>query len=225
KFLILIIAQTTYVTNILFLQIQCRSIDYLIRVGLNLDQWLNACVAIERAMTVIKGVSFNKKKSVKIAKYVIVILIIVIISSNIVDPIYRRLVIIDNNDEKRIWCVLHYSSIIQKFNITMNILHFCLPFIINLISASIIIINSARLKSSLQKKKSYKEHLNEQFQQHRHLLISSFLLFILGIPRLVILFSRGCMKTNADSWWFLMGYFISFFPPMLNFIIFVMPSE
>ncbi|CAF4053713.1 unnamed protein product, partial [Adineta steineri] len=42
KFLILIIAQTTYVTNILFLQIQCRSIDYLIRVGLNLDQWLNA---------------------------------------------------------------------------------------------------------------------------------------------------------------------------------------
>ncbi|CAF4432916.1 unnamed protein product, partial [Adineta steineri] len=67
--------QTTYVTNILFLQIQCRSIDYLIRIGLNLDQWLNACVAIERAMTVIKGVHFNKKKSVKIAKYVIVILI------------------------------------------------------------------------------------------------------------------------------------------------------
>ncbi|CAF1503439.1 unnamed protein product [Adineta ricciae] len=225
KFVILVVAQTTYITNILFLQIQCRSIDYLIRVGLNLDQWLNACIAVERAITVLKGIHFNKKKSVKISKYVIIVLIIVIISSNVVDPIHRRLVYIDNNDEKRIWCVLHYPSTVQKFNITVNIFHFCLPFIINFMSASIIIISSARLKSVVQSTSSYKEHFIEQFKQHRHLLVSSLLLFILGVPRLVIVFSGGCMKTNADAWWFLMGYFISFFPPMLNFVIFVIPSE
>ncbi|CAF2734227.1 unnamed protein product [Rotaria sp. Silwood2] len=62
---ILIIAQKTYITNRLFLQLQCTSIDFLLRIGLNMDQWLSACIAIERTVAAIKGTSFDKKKSKK----------------------------------------------------------------------------------------------------------------------------------------------------------------
>ncbi|CAF4306529.1 unnamed protein product [Rotaria sp. Silwood2] len=50
KFLILIIAQMTYIKNRLFLYVQCRSLDFLLRIGLNMDQWLSVCVAIERTI-------------------------------------------------------------------------------------------------------------------------------------------------------------------------------
>ncbi len=32
--------------------------DFILRVCLSMDQWLNTCVAIERAMTAIKGTGF-----------------------------------------------------------------------------------------------------------------------------------------------------------------------
>jgi hypothetical protein len=62
KFLILLLAQMTIISNKSFLSFQCYSIDFILRVCLNMDQWLNACVASERAITVIKGTRFVKKK-------------------------------------------------------------------------------------------------------------------------------------------------------------------
>ncbi|CAF4048530.1 unnamed protein product, partial [Adineta steineri] len=98
------------------------------------------------------------------------------------------------------------------------------PFIINIISTIVIILKTARRRSTLQKDLPYKQHIIEQLKQFKHLFISSFLLFILALPRLIIMFAAGCMKTNADSWLFLIGYFLSFVPPMLTFTIFVLPS-
>jgi uncharacterized membrane protein YesL len=33
------------------------------------------------------------------------------------------------------------------------------------------------------------------------------------------------MKSNRNSWIFLIGYLVSFIPPMLTFILFVLPSK
>ncbi|CAF5004596.1 unnamed protein product [Rotaria sp. Silwood1] len=33
------------------------------------------------------------------------------------------------------------------------------------------------------------------------------------------------MKSTNDAWLFLIGYFISFLPPMLTFIVFIFPSK
>ena len=151
KFLILLLAQMTIISNRSFLIFQCHSIDFILRICLNMDQWLNACVAIERAITVIKGASFDKKKSKQTAKLVIIILLIVIIGTSIHDPIYRRLIDEENDDddEKRIWCIVTYSSNLQIYNYIMHIFHFFGPFIINLISAIILIIKKSRQQSNV----------------------------------------------------------------------------
>ncbi|CAF1509173.1 unnamed protein product, partial [Rotaria sordida] len=91
KFWILIIAQITYMTNQSFLKFQCISIDFFLRIGLSMDQWLNACVGIERTITIIKGTRFDKNKSKQIAKYIILILLVMTTSTTIHDPIHRRL--------------------------------------------------------------------------------------------------------------------------------------
>ena len=61
-------------------------------------------------------------------------------------------------------------------------------------------------------------------EQHRNLLIGPCVLIILAIPRLVISLISGCLKSDRDSWLSLLGYFISLIPPLLTFILFVLPS-
>ncbi|UJR34831.1 hypothetical protein I4U23_027612 [Adineta vaga] len=114
-------------SNQLFIKIQCYSLDFLLRICLNMDQWLNAYVALERAITVCQETRFNKKTSKKFAKKVLIILVIFIISTSIHDPFHRNLFEErenDNDDKKRIWCVLKYSSHLQIYNRIVNTFHF-----------------------------------------------------------------------------------------------------
>jgi hypothetical protein len=82
KFILLLDIQMGSVTNRTFLSVQCSSMDFLVRIGLNMDQWLNACVAIE-------GARFDKAKSREKAKYAIPTLLIFVMISTVYDPIYR----------------------------------------------------------------------------------------------------------------------------------------
>ncbi|CAF0926998.1 unnamed protein product [Rotaria sp. Silwood1] len=225
KFWILVLAQMAIISNRLFLQIQCISLDFLLRVCLNMDQWLNACVAIERAITIIKATHFHKDKSRKLAKLAIAILLIVIIGTSIYDPFYRRLIDEENEDDKRVWCIVTYPSSLQIFNSIIHTFHFLPPFVINLISAVILIAKKSRQRSNLQINRSFKELLKEQIRQHKHLFTAPVALVILALPRLILLFISKCMKSTNDAWLFLVGYLISFIPPMLTFLVFVLPSK
>jgi hypothetical protein len=225
KFLILLLSHMGLIKNRLFLDVQCHSIDFILRICLTMDQWLTACVAIERAYITIKGSNFNAKKTKLIAKWTIFVLLCVMAGTAIHDSVYRDLFDENIDEEKRIWCYVKYSSTIQTFNKVMNIFHFLIPFIINIISALIIIVMNTRQRARVQVQENYRELLNGQIEQHRSLLIGPTVLIILGIPRLIISHTSGCMKSPSDAWLFLLGYFISLIPPILTFILFVLPSS
>jgi hypothetical protein len=161
-----------------------------------------------------------------VAKYVILALILMIISTTIHDPIHRHLLYDDNDDdEKRIWCIITYSVSLHTFNTFINMFHFLTPFTINIISAIIIIVITARQRVHIENHQCYQDVLREQFYQHRHLLITPVLLVILALPSLIISFVSGCMTSIGDSWLFLVGYFVSLIPSMLCFVVFVLPSR
>jgi hypothetical protein len=160
KFLILLLAQMAIISNRSFLLVQCHSIDFVLPVCLTMDQWLNACVAVDRAITVMKGTRFVKKKSKQAAKFIILILLFVIIGTSIHDPISRRLideVNDDNNDVKRIWCIINYSSSLQVYNYIIHIFHFFGPFKINLVSTVILI---KKISSTIEYSNSSKSQRN-----------------------------------------------------------------
>jgi hypothetical protein len=200
-------------------------IDFLLRFLSTTIEWLNACVAIERVLNITLGIHFDKQKSKSWARFTVIIVILINVVSVIHDPLNRRL--LEDTEEQRIWCIVSYthSSWLNIYNTSLNIIHFIVPFIINFISACVIIVNTARKRSDARKNQTFREHLKEQFEEHKHLLISSSILVILALPRLIISFFSGCMKSARDPWVFLAAYFISFIPPVLIFFIFVIPSE
>jgi hypothetical protein len=219
KFFILLLAQMTMITNRSFLSMQCHAIDFLLRIVLYLNQWLHACVATERAYTVIKGACFSQKNSKSTAKFVIILLVILIVGTSIHDPIFRHLIDEESNDDdknvKRIWCIAKYGSGLQVYNSIINTIQFFGPFVINLISTIILITRKSRQQATIQTKRLYKEILIEQLQQNKHLLTAPIVLVILALPRLIIGFISKCLKSSGDTWLFLAAYFISFVPQLL----------
>ena len=182
-------------------------------------------MAIKRAIIIIQGVHFDQAKSKRSAKVRIPVLICLIIAGHVHEILYRRLLDDQINDEKRIWCVVDYTIHLQNYNLVINIVPFCASFLINLLSAIIIIVQATRLRANVQKKDMYRQILREQFRQHKQLLIAPSILVVLAIPRLIISFVSGCMETTADTWLSLVEYFTSFIPPTLIFLAFVIPSQ
>ena len=223
KFLLLILSQMKLINNSYFLILTCKSMDFLLKVLPNTRDWLHAFVSIERLLTISKGIHFNKTRSSRISKAVILIVILIVICTNIHDPIYRRL--IDDTGEKRTWCVADYPKSLQVFSSSVDILHFFIPFFINTISAFGFIITAARKRSTARKNQTYKQHLLGQFRQHKHLIISPFILTLFAVPRLIISFLSGCMRSARNPWSFTISYFTSLTSSISLFLVFVLPSE
>lgn len=243
KFWLVVQSQTNRSISRFTLRFCCISVEPLLKVFFCLDTWLNACVAVERAVHVSKGVRFNKQKSKRIARWIISILPFLVILTIVHEPIHRDLLeyttekyrsqSYENRTNasseyemtKNVLCVIHYSRSMQDYNTAILFFHLLSPFIANLLSALYIIFGAARHRSIARTTKTYKEHVLEQLREHKQLVISPVSLLILSLPRLIISLVSGCVDVSKNPWLYLCGYFISFTPSMLVFIVFVFPSD
>ncbi|CAF1084966.1 unnamed protein product [Adineta steineri] len=238
KFWFVVLTHINVSTSLSVLRGGCASIEPILKLFLYLDGWLNACVAVERAALIFKGVKFDKKKSKSIARRIIFILPFCIFCTLIHELIFRRLFEYETAPDTRdtnktnedtikryVSCITRYSPSIQDYNTAVLFFHLVGPFIINLFSALFIIFAGARQRSMARTNQSLKEHVQQQFNEHKQLIISPIVLLVLSIPRLVISLLPGCVKTSENLWLYLGPYLISFTPPMLIFFIFVFPSE
>ena len=263
KFWFVVLTQINISTSLSVLREGCISIEPLLKLFVYLDTWLNACVAVERAVNVAKGVNFDKKKSKHVARWIIHILPFFIMGTIIHEPIHRDLFEYqteiykppqyktDVNDseaydnktnsmaesdrwvnesqkyetENHFMCVTRYSPSVQNYNTAILFFHLTVPFAANLFSALFIIFGAARQRSFTRTKQTYREHVIEQFSEHKQLVISPMILLILALPRLVISLLSGCVNVSNNLWLYLLGYFISFTPSMLVFMVFVLPSD
>ncbi|CAF1390961.1 unnamed protein product [Rotaria sp. Silwood1] len=216
KFLYLLLTQIWMIKN----RYGCIMIEFSLKFFLSTNAWLNAYVGIERATNIRFGLQFNKKRSITMAKLITLLIVFLNITSAIHDPFYRRL--IEDSVEQRTWCVVSYSSSFLKiYDTTIEMIHFLIPFSINIISALIIIIGTTTIKSTVQHTTNY----HQQFYIHKHLITSPIILICLALPRLVISYISTCMEPTRDPYLLLAGYFVSFVPSALTFIIFVLPSQ
>ena len=120
KFWLLVLAQTGIIVERSFLAFNCVSIDYLLQIFLNTNNWQNACVAGERAFIVSKGIRFDKIKSRQMAKWIILAIILVTFTTNVHDPIHRHL--FDIKEEQRTWYLVTYNAFYRILNLIMHFL-------------------------------------------------------------------------------------------------------
>ncbi|CAF1225475.1 unnamed protein product, partial [Adineta ricciae] len=177
KFWFVVVTQMDTSIRLSVLQGGCKWIETLLKLFFYWDTWLNACVATERAISVYKGVNFNKKKSKRFARWIIFILPFGIMVTIIHEPLYRQLFSYDPEEMKRFtsfvtlsetrtwytWCITSYPQSIQDYNTSILFIHLLGPFIINLLSAVLIIIGTARRRAEAQNRQNFTQHMREQW--------------------------------------------------------------
>ncbi|CAF0936812.1 unnamed protein product [Adineta ricciae] len=264
KFWFLLLTETTKLVNLSTYWGGCMFIEPFLKICVYLNAWVNACVAVERAINVSKGIRFDKKKSAYIARWILVILPLVVIGTIVHEPMYRNLFeytsevyklaeyeepenstkgtaeslekepeisgkgineSIVYETEKHVLCVTNYSHTLQNYNTFILFFHLLIPFMANLFSALCIIFGIARQQSVIRNGQTYRQHLFEQFNEHKQLIISPVILLILSSPRLIISLISGCVNASSNPWLYIVAYFISFTPSILVFVVFVLPSE
>ncbi len=91
KFWYVVLTQMNTSGSLFVLKGGCVSIEPLLKLFVYLDTWLNAFVAVERAINVFKGANFDKKKSRRIARWIIIILPFCIMGTIIHELVHRDL--------------------------------------------------------------------------------------------------------------------------------------
>ncbi|CAF3338231.1 unnamed protein product [Rotaria sp. Silwood2] len=223
KFWFVVISQINLSINRSILHIGYILLEPVLKLFLYMNNWLNACVAIERAVTVFKGINFDRTMSKSVARWMILLIPSLIIGTIIYESSRRDL--FDNHEEQRVWCVTRHSESVKNFNIAILLFHFFTPFSANLLSAVFIIFAVAHQQAGIRTQHNYTRHLREQFYQHKHLIISQIVVVILSLPRFITSLFTGCVKESHNSWLYIFGYLISFVPSAIVFIVFVLPSE
>ena len=144
KFWFVILSQINVSISLSVRREGCISIKVILKFFLYVDGWLNACVAVERAMQVFKGVNFNKKKSKHVARQTIIILpfCIMCICTLMHELIYRRLFVYqtqtnktsEDTTDRYVSSITHYSPSVQHDDTAILFLHLVLSFLANLLS-------------------------------------------------------------------------------------------
>jgi hypothetical protein len=222
KFWFFALTHTNTSVNYFVLRGGCVIIEPTLRLALYLDSWLNACVAIERAIAVSRGVKFDKQRSQSAARWIILLLPFVIMGSIIHEPLHREL--FDDREMESFWCTTRYSSSLQYYNTVILFFHFLGPAAANLFSALFIIFGTVRQRTTTRTGHTYREQFHRQVREHKQLLISPVILVLLSLPRLIISVASSCADASRQPWLYLAGYFISFIPSVLIFVVFVLPS-
>ena len=248
KFWFVVLIQLYSTVNLAIHRADCLFIGPFLKLCLYLDGWLNTCVAIERTINVFKGVGFNKDRSKHVARRVITILPILIFVTIIHEPVNYSWISYDipkykfvmgnsiehdnakngsfvYTTEYRVLCIIRYSRSVQTYNTFVLFFHLVAPFVANLLSALYIIFGTAGQRSVARSKLNYRQYVLKQMQEHRQLLISPIILLVLALPRIIISLISECVDPSSNPWLYLIGYFISFMPPILTFIVFVLPSK
>lgn len=177
-----------------------------------------------------KSYKICKEKSKQAAMCILLVLCIIICICYIHDPLYRHIIDETNNDDrdsmKRIWCTVNYNSYyLQIYSNIIDGFHFIVPFFLNLISIIVLIKTTTRQQLTIYRYGTYREILWEQLKEIKHLITAPIVLVILGIPRLILSYLLKCMNSINDAWLFLILYFISYIPPMITFLVFILPSR
>ncbi|CAF5037252.1 unnamed protein product, partial [Rotaria sp. Silwood1] len=103
KFYFLIASHMNIITNRIFLSLNCILIDFLIKILVNIIDWLTTCVGIERTVVTYQEKKLDKAKTKRIAKWIIIFIFVLTITTNLQDLINRHLM--DDEEENRTWCI------------------------------------------------------------------------------------------------------------------------
>ena len=205
--------------------IPCKIISYLLSVVTRFTYWLMSWITIERVFFVL----FPFDKSLKSPRTALTISFITgcIIAGMHFHELLYYIALQDPNGQ--ILCVISTVTTLLNYDRITILIHYIVPFCIQIISITLLIILTAQSRSTVSRashRRSFYQQLKRQFYNQRELYLAPMIIILSGLPHIILSFSFACLSLSVwQRHAMLIAYFLSHAPQLLGFILFVIPSS
>ena len=124
-------------------------------------------------------------------------------------------------------CVTNINTkMISNYNQISTLIHYLLPFFIQIICITVLIILAARSRAkTLEHKLTFAEVLKKQFETKKELYVTPTIIIFSALPQAIFTFSFACTQlTDWQRHTLLASYLLSYTPQVLGFLLYVLPS-
>jgi hypothetical protein len=209
--------------------ITCIILEYSLKYFLHVSDWLAAIIAIERASITVERIFYDKRRSVRMSKFVIITILLSV--AIILIRIFIYELVVNPFSLNSFSCVKVINSRIDEiYEPTINIIQYIFPTLIHIISTLTFLINVVRSKLSIlalkidAKKITFRQIFKEKLILFKLNLIGSLFIVCRSLPLLIVSFAFPCVRHSWQQYLYLAGYLVSFIPLMETIFIFVLPS-
>jgi len=207
----------------------CKIVSYLLSVFTRISYWLTSFVTIERLCMVLFPTSVTLKNP-RLALGLSIFAILAISGMHVHEVLhYTTIVDLSYTSVNVTICVTSYAqSLVSSYNRVNVLLHYCIPFLIQFISITVIVIQTAfsRKRASGRHQQTFADLFKKQFKTHKEHYVTPIIMVFSSLPQAILSFSYACteLKQLWQRYTLLTTYFLSYLPQMLGFILYVLPS-
>lgn len=204
-------------------EIPCKLISYLLSGVTRFTYWLASWITIERVCFVL--VPFGKfLKKPRLALLISLVTLLVIAIMHVHELLFY-IALKDPNGQTL--CVIETTPIIAEYSRITVLMHYIVPFCIQIVSTTLLIVRAAQSRAAVTiKRHSFTEQLKRQFHYQRELYLAPIIIIVSSLPHIILSFSLACI--SLSDWQrhaILVAYFLSYAPQILGFVLFVLPSS
>jgi hypothetical protein len=203
----------------------CKIVSYLFSVLTRSTYWLTSWVTIDRLFIIFFPTSTALKKP-RLAIGISFVTLLCLFGMHIHEII--NYTIIQNISTDSSICVTNFSTYsISTYNRASTLIHYLLPFCIQVIAITLLIILAARSRTKTAGgKMTFRQVLIKQFHTQKELYITPIIIILSALPQTILTFSLAC--TELAIWHrhtLIITYLVSYAPQVLGFILYVLPSS
>ncbi len=207
----------------------CKIISYLLSAFTRITYWLTSLVTIERLCLVLFPTFMTMSKP-RLALFVSVLVILAVSGMHAHEVFYYTIIVDPSYTSINITlCVTSYTQqLISTYNRTNLLIHYLVPFFIQTVSMTILIVQITRTRARIHgnTRHTFFDLFKKQFKAHREYYVTPIIIIFSSLPQVILSFSYACteMKQPWQRYTLLTTYFLSYLPQILGFILYVLPS-
>ncbi|CAF3593783.1 unnamed protein product [Rotaria sp. Silwood1] len=202
----------------------CKAISYLLSVLTRSTFYLTSWTTVHGVLMTISP-NGNASKNPRIAIGVSTVTLVTIFAMHIHEIIYST--VIQHVSTDSFMCVIEIRiQSILTYNRITTLMHYLLPFSIQIICITTLIVRAARSRlKATRERNTFYQVLKKQFQTQKDLYIVPITVILSSLSQIIITFSLACK--HLEDWQrhaLLSAYLLSYAPQIFGFILYVLPS-
>ena len=211
--------------------ILCKLLSPITSVTTRISYWLSSLITIDRLCSVLYPTQSRIKKPNGALLFSLVTVLIVC-GMHIHEFLLYKIIRADpqQTNPSAVICVIDfYNESWLIYNRCNVLIHYLIPFIIQVISITLLIVWAAKSRARTNGKSpiNFSQVLKNQFKTKKELYITPAVIIVAALPQLILTSSFACTELRNDwqRYALLVAYLFSFTPQICSFFIFVLPSS